>query len=131
MSFVPSSDERLVIESHREPGPFEPAFKTAAGAWEYLEREAASALADAQAHVDAIRLNRACFDMAILVWPFHSAPVEYRALSDNGGAADWLAILPAGMAEPYWMQSGGPFGVCCTESHDLNDGRKVVIGSHS
>jgi hypothetical protein len=69
---------------------------------------------------------------AIVVWRFGSAPADLRALSQNGGDEDWLALIPAGMAGDWipWIDSD-TFGCCDRSSFDLPDGRKVVIGSHA
>jgi hypothetical protein len=52
---------------------------------------------------DLIRLrNGACG--AALVWDFHAAPDYLRALSDNGGDEDWIAVLP--VAHPALRYGG-------------------------
>lgn len=75
---------------------------------------------------------------AILVYAFDEAPDDLRALSDNGGDEDWIAVMPAGVsdlvkmhAENTWLGEGGPFGCCSVSRHDLPDGRTVYIGAHA
>jgi hypothetical protein len=72
-------------------------------------------------------------DKAIIVWAFHDAPADLRALSTHGGDEDWLAVLPAGFGEslPMWMEDGTSFGCCGVSEHPLPDGRRVVIGAHA
>lgn len=67
----------------------------------------------------------------IKVWRFEDAPARLRDLSDHGGDEDWLAVVPAHLAEEYisWMESG--FGVCRISEHRLPDGRVVRIGAHA
>jgi hypothetical protein len=71
--------------------------------------------------------DRSC----IKVWPFNDAPPEFRALSPHGGDEDWLALVPPGMSVPYWMDSGGSFGVCDTSIHEIAGGFTVCIGAHA
>lgn len=70
---------------------------------------------------------------AIIVWKFDDAPEDLRNLSRNGGDEDWLAVVPAHMANEWigWLEDPTPFGVCCIQEEILADGRKVVIGSHA
>lgn len=70
---------------------------------------------------------------AILVWRWDDAPGELRTLSDHGGDEDWLALIPAALADEWigWMESGGSFGCCRVSEHDLPDGRRVRIGAHA
>jgi hypothetical protein len=44
--------------------------------------------------LDLIRLRNGARGAA-LVWAFKAAPDYLRALSDNGGDEDWIAVLPA------------------------------------
>jgi hypothetical protein len=71
---------------------------------------------------------------AILVWPFHDAPEELKALSTNGGDEDWVALVPAKLVkdyesqgEPAWIRA---LGVCDVDCYDYLD-MKVYIGSHA
>jgi hypothetical protein len=68
---------------------------------------------------------------SIAVWSFHEAPGELRCLSSHGGDEDWIALLPAGMSQPPWMESGTSFGCCDVSEHELPDGRRVFIGAHA
>lgn len=68
------------------------------------------------------------------VWRFDDAPEELRALSDNGGDEDWLAVVPDGFCDygiPFWMQAMDS----CREPQDIphptKDGFRVIIGSHA
>lgn len=70
----------------------------------------------------------------IRVYRFSDAPADLRALSNNGGDEDWLAIVPADYEERHyisWLQEGSPFGVCTIERHELLDGSAVYIGCHA
>lgn len=71
--------------------------------------------------------DRSC----IKVWPFNQAPPEFQSLSPHGGDEDWLALIPPDMSIPYWMDSGGSFGICDTSIHDIADGFTVCIGAHA
>lgn len=66
----------------------------------------------------------------IKVWRFADAPEEYRNLSFRGDE-DWLAFVPASLAEDYipWMVSGSAFGCCDVVEHRVPGG-VVRIGSH-
>ena len=68
----------------------------------------------------------------IRVWRFRDAPEEFRKLSKHGGDEDWLAHVPAEMAEDYigWMETGS-FGACDVSEHKLDDGSVVRIGAHA
>lgn len=70
---------------------------------------------------------------AITVWRFHEAPPGLQALSPHGGDEDWLAVVPASMADDYigWLESGSPFGCCDVSRHPRPDGSVVCIGAHS
>lgn len=68
---------------------------------------------------------------SIIVWSFYDAPGELRCLSNHGGDEDWIALLPAGMDRPSWMESGSSFGCCDVSEHELEDGRRVYIGAHA
>jgi len=70
-------------------------------------------------------------DKAILIWPFDEAPEELKNLSEHGGDEDWIALLPAGMEVPLWLESGTEFGVCSVSEHKLEDGQLVLIGAHA
>lgn len=93
--------------------------------------------------------------MACLVWPYHSAPAEYRALYDMGDE-DWVAFVPDGFVSeddaeryrdvplgaykpgeddpgaPYlpWALPGTAFGVCDVGTYRVFNGF-VFIGRHS
>lgn len=68
---------------------------------------------------------------AILVWAFEDAPEELRALSNNGGDEDWLALVPMDYGTDYvsWIESG-PFGCCGVDKIETEFGL-VFIGSHA
>lgn len=68
---------------------------------------------------------------AILIWTFREAPGELRSLSRHGGDEDWVALLPVGMEQPSWMETGSSFGCCDVSEHQLDDGRQVYIGAHA
>jgi hypothetical protein len=68
---------------------------------------------------------------SIVVWSFYEAPGELRSLSAHGGDEDWVALVPGGMEQPSWMESGGSFGCCSVSEHLLEDGRVVYIGAHA
>jgi hypothetical protein len=70
---------------------------------------------------------------AITVWRFEDAPPEFRGLSGHGGDEDWLALVPAALADDYigWLDSGSAFGRCDTSEHKLPDGSVVYIGAHA
>ena len=68
---------------------------------------------------------------AMLIWSFYDAPGELRCLSEHGGDEDWIALLPADMNQPSWMESGTSFGCCDVSEHELPDGRRVFIGAHA
>ena len=71
----------------------------------------------------------------ILVWVFWDAPEELRALSDHGGDEDWLAEIPAQLADPcpMWMDTGSQFGCChvSEHAHPTKVGWRVRIGAHA
>jgi hypothetical protein len=68
---------------------------------------------------------------AILVWRWHNAPAELKALSTNGGDEDWVALVPADQKDDYisWLENSS-FGVCAIDSYDF-EGMKVYIGCHA
>lgn len=68
----------------------------------------------------------------IKIWEFYDAPETFRALSEHGGDEDWLAFVPEGRCEPYWLEpdSGSWFG-CCSISRHIVDGGAVYIGAHA
>ena len=68
---------------------------------------------------------------AITVWSFYDAPAELRALSPHGGDEDWLALVPRGVPQPLWMESGTPFGCCEVSEHPQDDDSTVYIGAHA
>ena len=84
----------------------------------------------AQSEVEPRSANSAC--AAIMVWPFHSAPAAYRALSGHGGDEDWIAYVPNDFpgGQPSWMLSGSSFGCCDVSKHEA-DGGRVYIGAHA
>lgn len=69
----------------------------------------------------------------ILVYRFDDAPEEYRKMSEHGGDEDWLAIVPASLADDdiWWAETGTPFGCCHVSQDRLADGRRVLIGAHA
>ena len=70
---------------------------------------------------------------AIQVWSFYDAPEAYRELSPHGGDEDWLALIPAHLADRYigWLESGSSFGRCDVSEHPQPDGSIIRIGAHS
>lgn len=71
----------------------------------------------------------------IMVWEFHEAPKELRALSEHGGDEDWLAEIPSRYGDSYyigWMEIG-PFGCCdvSQHAHPSKPGWTVRIGVHA
>ncbi len=68
----------------------------------------------------------------IRVWRFHDAPEELKNY-DNGGDEDWLAHVPAEMANDYipWLEGGSAFGVCDINEYKQADGSVVYIGCHA
>lgn len=82
--------------------------------------------------LDLIRLRNGARGAA-LVWDFHAAPDYLRALSDNGGDEDWIAVLPA--AHPALRYGGARWVDALSNGEpqrvDLPDLHLVVlIGSH-
>ena len=69
----------------------------------------------------------------IKVWDWDDAPEEYRALSQNGGDEDWVALVPPHYSARYisWMESGSSFGCCSVYDYPLPDGSIVRIGAHA
>ena len=68
---------------------------------------------------------------SIIIWSFYEAPGELRCLSRHGGDEDWIALVPADMEQPSWMESGTRFGCCNVSEHTFEDGRQVFIGAHA
>lgn len=69
---------------------------------------------------------------AILVWPFHDAPEEFKMISPHGGDEDWVAYIPKGMSRPEWTREGTPFGCSSVTEHQcLIDGSLILIGAHA
>lgn len=64
----------------------------------------------------------------IHIWPFDKAPPVLRNLSINGGDEDWVAAIPPGMGNPYWIES---LGVCSVDYFESADGWVIAIGSHA
>lgn len=94
--------------------------------------EARGAVADLSASIAALRADKAD-PRCVHVWRFDDAPPEFRALSTHGGDEDWLALIPAALADDWfpWMESGGPFGCCDVSEHVLDGGAVVRIGAHA
>lgn len=73
----------------------------------------------------------------VVVYRFQDAPDELRALSQNGGDEDWLALIPPSLCNIHipWLEEGTPFGYCCVDSYPHPSpffrGWRVVIGSHA
>jgi len=66
----------------------------------------------------------------ILVWRFYDAPAWMAALSQHGGDEDWLAYIPASLAEtylPFWLDKLS----CSTDYHRLPNGAWIAIAAHS
>lgn len=73
---------------------------------------------------------------AITMWQFKDAPAILRALSDNGGDEDWLAIVPKSICEhglPAFMHSSAFAIDGSLQEHEFpglpND--VIVISSHA
>jgi hypothetical protein len=71
------------------------------------------------------------YNKSIIVWRFRDAPTEYKNLSEHDGNEDWLAFIPnsSHIGQPFWMESGTPFGRRNTSEH-IVDGGHVYIGAH-
>lgn len=71
-------------------------------------------------------------EKAAVVWRFHDAPESLRALSENGGDEDWLALVPPHLASDWipWAEVGG-FGVCNVDRFAMPYGFVVYIGCHA
>lgn len=71
-------------------------------------------------------------DKMIKVWPFYDAPKEYQEMSKNGGDEDWVAFVPAALANTWigWLEEGQSFG-CCSVDEYVVDGGVIKIGSHA
>jgi len=69
----------------------------------------------------------------IRVWRFEDAPAEYQALSPHGGDEDWVAHVPAALANEWigWMDEGSSFGCFDVSRHPQPDGSEVRIGAHA
>ena len=67
----------------------------------------------------------------IRVWRFDDAPNELRELSEHGGDEDWLALVPASLADNWlpWLE-GRAFGNDVTQ-HRLPNGAVVFISAHA
>lgn len=66
---------------------------------------------------------------SIRIWSFKDAPEELRALSENGGDEDWIALIPDELYESgnyWWLERCANF----IEYHPI-PGFVVCIGSHS
>lgn len=68
----------------------------------------------------------------IRIWDFRDAPKDLKALSDNGGDEDWLALVPPCYRDrdPLWLSSE-QFGCSGVQVIERPNGFKVYIGSHS
>ena len=66
----------------------------------------------------------------IKIWEFDKAPQDLQALSRNGGDQDYLAVVPASMFIPFFLESSH-FGCCTVERHVLESGETVLIGCHA
>jgi len=70
---------------------------------------------------------------AIILWRFHDAPEELRALSTCGGDEDWLAELPPSFNDdtPDWLYHLAANGNLLLYDHPTAPGWKVCIGAHA
>lgn len=79
---------------------------------------------------------------AITIWQWQDAPEALRKLSDNGGDEDWVAVVPAALADAWaaladawipWVDEGSRFGCCDVSEYPHPDlpGHVVKIGSHA
>jgi hypothetical protein len=68
----------------------------------------------------------------IQIWRFADAPEELRRLSPHGGGEDWLAVIPAPLAESNiaWMNGPAFDAGCAPSRHVLVDDSVVVIACH-
>ena len=71
--------------------------------------------------------------LPLTLWRFDDAPEAYRELSEHGGDEDWLALIPAHMAEEWfpWMETGSWMGCSSVSEHPLPDGSIIRIGAHA
>lgn len=69
----------------------------------------------------------------ITVFPFDTAPPELKALSDNGGDEDWLAIVPPELRGRYlgWLERIDTCQEPQIVEHPTKAGWQVWIGSHA
>jgi len=70
---------------------------------------------------------------SIRIWRFDDAPKEYRDMSRNGGDEDWVAVVPSNYVNEYlgFLAEGTSFGCCAVDEFMLDDGSKLLIGSHA
>lgn len=71
-------------------------------------------------------------DKAIIVWRFAQAPEELKALSNNGGDEDWLALIQPGFNGVWvgWLESQA-FDSCAEPQMIETQWGRVYIGSHA
>lgn len=68
----------------------------------------------------------------IRVWNFKDAPAELQKLYEHGGHPEFLAHVPAALADDFipWMQEfGRPFGYRSVREYRLSDGSVVRVGA--
>ncbi len=66
----------------------------------------------------------------ISVWDFHDAPEEFRRMSTHGGDEDGVALIPAAVTEPHWLERlWSAYGD--EDRVLLPDGSMVIIWAHS
>jgi len=70
---------------------------------------------------------------SIRIWPWKSAPPQFRKLSNNGGDEDWIVYIPqehlSDVDHSLWLDNIDS----CTEPQkiQLKNGDWIFIGSHS
>ena len=68
---------------------------------------------------------------AVIIWVWSDSPSELRCLSPHGGDEDYVALVPKGMEQPSFLETGTRFGCCSVSEHELDDGRRAFIGAHA
>jgi len=70
---------------------------------------------------------------SIRIWPWKSAPPQFRKLSNNGGDEDWIVYIPqehlSDVDHSLWLDNIDS----CAEPQkiQLKNGDWIFIGSHS
>jgi len=72
-------------------------------------------------------------NQCMIVFPWGTAPDEFKSLSDNGGDEDWVVVLSSTCKQPYfctppWLEAVDT----CRDPQTIDLGDCVVlIGSHA